>query len=128
MRLLSVIGVCLAVAVGVVALGRWERDRAIRTENSGMRSVLADVGPLDRAVATGYRIASPFCLAYTDGKNRFAYQLCWDGSGRLVESVDRTAGKPKYSSLVWDPRAASDRIPVPELVHLFKVASTPSGH
>lgn len=124
--MIAVVAGAIVLAVFVVLAGRWEERRAIRSQNAEMARVLAAVGPLKTAVPTGYRIAMPFCLAYTDGVVPYAYQLCWDGKGRLVETVDRRRGKPKYSSLTWAPADASSRIPIGELVHLFKRATTPT--
>ena len=124
-RVIAVVAGVIVLVMFVVLAGRWEERRAIRSQNAGMARVLAAVGSVKTAIPTGYRIAMPFCLAYTDGVIPYAYQLCWDGKGRLVETVDRRHGKPKYSSLTWDPAGASSRISVAELVHLFKRATVP---
>ena len=41
----------------IVALGRWEEHRSGREEVARMRVVLAAVGPLETAEATGYRFS-----------------------------------------------------------------------
>jgi hypothetical protein len=96
-------------AACIVLAGRWEQHRSARTEMARMRIVLAAVGPLDHATATGYRLGAPRCLAYSTPQNRFGLQLCWDAVGRLVETVDRRGAQPVYASLNYQPSLSTIR-------------------
>ena len=100
----------LGVAVALVGVGRWERERENRRENAGLAAVFAAVGPLKDARPTGWRIGPPSCVAFSTPQNALGLQLCFDAQGRLVESVDRRGAQPVYSSLVDDPSAAKIRV------------------
>lgn len=97
----------ILVAGALVAIGRWERSHAARSQNAAMRQVLEDAGTsLTARPISGYR-RDPFaCLAYEETPVTFALQLCFDSAGRLVETVDRRSGVPKYASLTWEPSLA----------------------
>ena len=119
----------LAALAALVFVGRWEGRRHARSELAGMRQTLAAVGPLDNRTLTAYRIDidSRFdCLIYKRGSNRLALELCFDRTGRLVETIDRRSGSPKISSLREDPAASTIRVDWAEVVRLLKRLGAPS--
>lgn len=105
----------LLIALGaVLAVGRWEESRALQRERARIDAVYSLIG---RDVAapslSGYRIAELDCLFYDIGSRRYAVTLCFDRTGRLVESADRRLPEPQYSSIVQHPEfapATVDRI------------------
>lgn len=106
-----------AAALGVVVLGllvpvgRWERARAARGEVAGMRRTLALVGRLESPSLSGYRVLPGFdCLTYRRGGNPFALELCFDPSGRLIETIDRRTARRRISSLRADPTRSTVRV------------------
>jgi hypothetical protein len=118
-----------AALVVLVLVGRWEGRRHARSELAGMRQTLAAVGPLDNRTLTAYRIDidSRFdCLIYKRGSNRLALELCFDRTGRLVETIDRRSGSAKISSLREDPTASTIRVDWGEVVRLLKRLGAPS--
>ena len=119
----------LAALAAVVFIGRWEARRHADSEMAGMRKTLALVGPLDNRTLSAYRIDidSRFdCLIYKRGSNRLALELCFDRTGRLVETIDRRSGASKISSLREDPGASTIRIEWGEVVRLLKRLGAPS--
>ena len=99
-----------AVAVALIGVGRWEGSRNARVQNSEMRAVLRKVGPLYETLPTGYRLGSPDCLAYPIPENVLGLEICFDSTGRVVETADRSGSQPKYASLVYDPSLATMRV------------------
>lgn len=110
-RGLAAVVVVLVLAAAVVAVGRWEGRRAAARENAGMQTVLAAIGPPQKAVPTGWRVGPPDCVAFSTPQNLLGLQLCFDSAGKLVETVDRRGAQPVYSSLVYDPAAATLALP-----------------
>ena len=54
-RVAVIVGVVALVAVLLVAIGRWERNRRADEEIRGMERVLVAIGPLDnRTLASGW--------------------------------------------------------------------------
>jgi hypothetical protein len=104
----------VVIAGALIAIGRWERDHQATDEMRGMRKVLAAIGPLDNPTLSMYRVNVGFgfdCLLYKRGANKFALEVCFDKSGRVIETLDRRgAGDPKISSLREDPGASTLRI------------------
>jgi len=95
-RILTYPLVVLVVLVALVPVGRWERGHRADTQNRGLRSVLAAVGPLDQPSLDAFRYLFNFqCLLYKRGTNPFALELCTDAQGRLVEAIDRRSGSPR---------------------------------
>jgi hypothetical protein len=124
--LLGAVGI-VALAAALVAIGRWEQARSARSEMREMRVVLAAVGDLTRRRPTGYRIGPPDCLAYATPKNLYGLQICFDRSGRVVETVDRRATRPKYASLVYDPSLSTIRVPIVLVDKLFSLKRISDG-
>ena len=119
----------LAALAMLVVVGRWEGRRHARAELAGMRTTLAAVGSLDNRTLSAYRIDidSRFdCLIYKRGSNRLALELCFDRTGRLVETIDRRSGSSKISSLREDPGASTIRVDWSEVVRLLKRLGAPS--
>jgi hypothetical protein len=82
-------------------------------------------GSLRARRISGYRVGPPDCLAYEVKPLTYALQLCVDAHGRLVETVDRLAGKPVYASLTWQPSLASVRFRPGEVEALIAVLQSP---
>ena len=125
----AVLALAAVAALAVlVVVGRWEGRHHARSELAGMRKTLAAVGPLDNRTLSAYRIDidSRFdCLIYKRGSNRLALELCFDRTGRLVETIDRRSGAPKISSLREDPDASTIRVDWAEVVRLLKRLGAP---
>jgi hypothetical protein len=102
-RIVTVVAAVAASVAALAALARWEERHAGRTEVAGMRAVFDAVGGVDSPTLVGYRFGPPICLAYRRDSFNFALQLCFDSSGRLVETVDRRGDEPVYSSVTWKP-------------------------
>src|SRR2546423_9897911 len=122
-RWIVALAVAVAVLIGLVPLGRWERNRHADSELAGMRGVAALIGPLGGPALDAYRVDVGFgmdCLLYRRGANRYALELCFDKQGRLVEAIDRRGqGDPRISSLREGPSASTarhDRAPVDTLL------------
>jgi hypothetical protein len=104
-----VVGGVVALAL-LVAAGRWERSRWIDHQVSGMKRVRAAIGPLDSRSLVGYRVLPAFdCLVYQRGKNPYALELCLDGSGRVVQAIDRRRARVYYT-LQAEPGASTFRV------------------
>src|SRR5260221_3237811 len=107
MRRRFVLGGVVAAAVveGLIVLGRFEGRRAVATQQRGLLAVRAAVG--DRLLHPQQAIydagGALECLTYPAAHNLFGLELCFDGSGRLVESVDRRNGE-QISSFRWGPQ------------------------
>ena len=109
-RVAVIVGVVALVAVLLVAIGRWERDRRAEEEVRGMERVLVAIGPLDNATLASFRYLSDFqCLGYRRGKNPVALEVCFDAHGRVVEAFDRRRGEAKIWSLREDPTSSTLR-------------------
>jgi hypothetical protein len=120
------VGVVVLAAL-LVAVGRWEERRAARHEMNEMRVVLAAVGDLTRRRPTGYRVGPPDCLTYATPKNLYGLQICFDRSGRVIETVDRRPMQPKYASLAYDPELSTIREPLVLVDKLFALKRIPVG-
>jgi len=108
--------VAALVVLGLlVAIGRWERDRWVRSQVHGMERTRAAIGPLDSSSLIGYRVLPEFdCLVYRRGRDPYALELCVDGAGRVVQTIDRRRGRTYYS-LQAEPTASTFRVD-PEVV------------
>jgi hypothetical protein len=128
-RLAAVVVAGVAVAlVALVAVGRWERRRWIDEQLRGMRLVQALVGPLDQPGLFGYRVVPQFdCLVYKYHGNPLALELCVDGSGRLIEAIDRRAAVRRYYSLQAEPGASTIRIDRSAIDRLLRKMGAPKS-
>jgi hypothetical protein len=116
----------IALAALLVALGRWERGRRAEEQISGMRRVLAAVGPLDSPTLKAFRYLTSFqCLLYERNGNPVALELCVDPEGRLVEAIDRRAGDPEIASLRDDPTRSTIRLDRDEVDRLLMLQGVP---
>jgi hypothetical protein len=106
---------CVLFAVGalvaVALVGRWEKERWVDAQQRGMERVLHLVGPLDQRSLVGFRALPQFdCLVYRRGTELLGLELCVDGTGHLIEAIDRRGGARRYYDLESDPGAASIRV------------------
>jgi hypothetical protein len=102
----------VVVAALLVAVGRRERSGWVDRENGAIARIRAAVGPLDNPSLDAFREHYDFrCLAWRRGGTVYALELCFDGSGRVIEALDRRA-QPRlvYGSLRAEPSAARTRI------------------
>ena len=118
----------VVAAAALVVIGRWERSRHVSDQLRGLRTVLAEVGPLDSPTLDSYRVSLvPFdCLLYRRGSNRSALELCVDEEGRLVEAFDRRNGFHVWS-LREEPTASTIRVDRQEVERLLHKLGVPSG-
>jgi hypothetical protein len=119
--------VIVALAAVLILVGRWEEARSARNEMREMRLVMSAVGDLTRRRPTGYRVGPPDCLSYATPQNLYGLQICFDRSGRVVETVDRRPTQPKYASLAYDPGLSTLRVPVILVDKLFALKRIPAG-
>ena len=122
-----------ALAVLLLALipvGRWEARRHARHELSGIRKVLAAIGPYDQPALDAYRkgVGNPGldCLIYRRDSNPFALEFCFDGAGRVVEGYDRRGNAPKIWSIREAPASSDIHIDRPRLEALIARLEQPS--
>jgi hypothetical protein len=101
-------GAVVVLLLGLlVVAGRWERSRWVTSQVDGMKRVRAAIGPLDSSSLAGYRVLPGFdCLVYQRGKNPYALELCFDGTGRVVQAIDRRRARVYYS-LQAEPTAST---------------------
>jgi hypothetical protein len=103
-RIAVIVVAVMAAAIACILIGRWEKQRAVAKEVTGFRTVLGAIGGrIDVVSLSGWRVGPPDCLAYHDKVQLFAYQLCFDRQGRLIEAVDRRGAQPAYYSLEYEP-------------------------
>ena len=107
----TVAAVAVVLVLGLlVAIGRWERSRWVRSQVHGMERVRAAIGPLDSRSLIGYRVLPGFdCLVYRRGPNPYALELCVDGAGRVVQAIDRR-GARTYYTVQAEPTASTFRV------------------
>lgn len=120
----ELIGAAVIVAALLIALpflGRWEKHRWVNTEQRGMMHVVRLVGPLDQHALVGFRVLPQFdCLVYRRGAVLLALELCVNGRGRLIETIDRRGGARRYYDLESDPGAATIQIDRAEVNRLLR--------
>ena len=115
------ISVVVALAAGLVAVGRWESSREASREMRGFHIVQRLIGPLDSKSLSGFRVFPAFdCLTYRRGSNVFALELCVDKAGRVVEAIDRRSFDRRIWSLRFDARTSTDRVDRHEVDHLLR--------
>jgi hypothetical protein len=113
----------------LIPVGRWERNRRAGNELTGIRRVLAAIGPLDQPSLDAYRVGvgpAMDCLLYKRGSNPFALELCFDGAGRVIEAIDRTGSSPRISSVREDPSASTIRIDLARALALIARMKQPA--
>lgn len=110
-RLLIAASASVLLALAVLAvIGRSERTSWIDSQIAGMKRTRAAIGPLDSPTLTGYRVLPGFdCLVYRRGNDPYALELCVDGAGRVVQTIDRRHGRA-YSTLQAEPTASTFRV------------------
>ncbi|HEY8028030.1 MAG TPA: hypothetical protein VIE38_00830 [Gaiellaceae bacterium] len=120
----AVVGVIVvAVAAGLIAVGRREASGEAAREMNGFRIVQRLIGPLDSPSLSGFRVFPGLdfrCLAYRRGVNEFALELCVDHAGRVVEAIDRRTFNRRIWSLRFDPSASTDRVDPVEVARLLR--------
>jgi len=122
-RALPPILIAAVACLLLVPIGRAERAHRAHLQVDGMQRVAREVGALDGPALDSYRYLSLHfeCLLYRRGRDPFALELCIDGGGRVVETIDRrTAPKPRIHSLRDDPTRSTlhvDRSEVTRLLH-----------
>jgi len=108
--LVATLSIGIVVLAALVAVGRWERGRWVRSQVHGMERVRAAIGPLDSVNLIGYRVLPGFdCLVYKRGGDPYALELCTDAAGRVVQTIDRRGGR-RYYSLQPEPAASTFRV------------------
>ena len=86
-----------------------------------MRRIEQLVGRLDSPFLSGYRMLPTMdCLTYRRGANPFAFELCFDSSGRLIEAIDRRTTDRHIASLRADPARSTIRFDPAEIGRLLK--------
>jgi hypothetical protein len=112
-----------AAAIGVVLLGRWEHARASAHQRALMAHTyhLATARGLRSPLISAYRLSPTFdCLLYrAPGDRPFAYELCFDSEGRLIETIDRSGSQVRIGSLRQEPSQAGIRIEPRRLLQAF---------
>lgn len=108
--------VVAAVVAGLIVIGRYEGRRTVGQQQRQLLAARAAVG--NRLLHPNQAIYDPGgaleCLTYPVNGNLFGLELCFDASGRLVESVDRRSGE-LISSVRWGPQHAPFTIPLADL-------------
>lgn len=109
-RVALIVPLVLAAAVALVAIGRWERTRAIDRTLAGIEQV-RNAALRSHTRPDAYRLAeTQDCLLYGDKVNPFGLELCYDRQGRLVEAIDRRAASTTIYDLRWSPASARIRV------------------
>lgn len=127
-RFWSAAAVAAAVLLALIPVGRWEAHRHARHEMAGFRRVLAAIGPLDQSSLDAYRIGigpGLDCLLYKRGANPYALEVCFQASGRVVETYDRRGSSPKIWSLREDPSSSSVFVDGRRAIALVQRLSSP---
>lgn len=127
----AVVGSAVAatIVVALAVVGNVERAHRGRDQSAAMAKVLTQVRPLGSASLDDYRYLGldMQCLLYRRGKNPFALELCFDGAGRVVETIDRrTAPKPQIHSLRDDRTRSSVRVDRAEVTRLLREFGIPA--
>jgi hypothetical protein len=108
-RGLTVFSAIAVAFAALVVVGRWQASHEIDGERRGMQRIFEVAAA--RRIPDAWRITTTFrCLLYRGGSNAFAYELCFDTSGRLVEALDRTGRDLVVYTLRSEPSKASIRV------------------
>ncbi len=106
MRRIGVVALFVLCAVLVVVAGRWDANRDTEAQRKGMARIFADAK--QSRVPDAWRITGSFrCLIYPQGGFPWAFELCFDPAGGLVETIDRRSGLPNVYTLRSQPSKAS---------------------
>lgn len=112
-----VAGVLIAsvTAASLVALGRLEAARAAEAQREGLERAFELVSNRIAQPNT-YRLSDELaCFLYGIGVNAVAVELCFDRSGRLLESSDRRQAQSRVFSLRFAPEEADIVVPTTRL-------------
>ncbi len=114
------------VAVVLVAVGRLEGDRRAESAVAGMARTKTAIGTLESPSLSGYRVLEDFdCLVYRRETNPFALELCIDGDGRVVETIERRGEDRRIHSLRDDPDASPLRVDRALVDRLLRMMGAP---
>lgn len=106
MKRILTLALAVATAAALVGIGRWQENRDVRRENADMARLFTLAAK--QRIPDGWRIDGSFrCLLYRLGANPFAYELCFDPAGALVEAIDRRSGLPVASTLRFQTSRAA---------------------
>jgi hypothetical protein len=93
-----------------------------------MRRVEALIGPLDNRTLSGYRVLPGYdCLVYRRGTNPYALELCVDGTGRVIEAIDRRTVDRSIWSLTFEPGSSPVRVDRAEVERLLARMGAPAS-
>jgi len=123
-----VLAVVVAAAI-VVGVGRWQARRDTVSEQRGIERIWAVVSK--HPALDGWRITSTLgfrCLSYRQGAYPFAYELCFDSAGRLVEALDRTGPSLAVSTVRSQPQDATIRVSSPAIDTVLRQMGAFSVH
>lgn len=124
-REIAVAALLLGALVVAIFVGRWEGSHNASVQNARMAAVfrLATARGLISSELDRYRLADGFdCLAYHPvGEPRAisTYELCFDSTGHLVQTIDRRTDPPHFGSLLEAPGQATLSVPVHRLLAAF---------
>jgi hypothetical protein len=118
-RALGLAGAGVAVLAATVVAGRWEANRDVDSQRAGMARIFAEA--TETPIPDAWRLTSQFrCLLYPQGSRPFAFELCFDAGGGLVEAIDRTSGLPVVSTLRSQPAKAAIHVDSAKLDQVLK--------
>lgn len=133
-RVVVVFSAIAVVAAALAFLGRWEGARAADRQLAGIGRVYRTVGGVGARTPAAYRLAASFdCLLYRVGPNPYAFELCFDRYGRLVQAADRRQSTHIFWDVTYDPSLARIRVAPARLSWLlrgmdaFRRLSVPPG-
>lgn len=109
-RWLPLAGIVVIASIALIVVGRQERSSEEAYQLEGIANVRTLIGtridqPADYRYGSGL-----WCLIYPKGGRVFALELCVNGSGSLVEAVDRRGSVSRFYSVVDEPIVADTRL------------------
>lgn len=114
------LAIVIAGLIALLPLGRWERQRWLRTQNSGIQALLQSIqGRFSHPYA--YRHGETFaCLLYSTSVEPFGKELCINPSGYVIEAIDRIPGRdPEIWTVRPEPGAATTHVNPSLVAHLL---------